>query len=501
MAGIFNWRSGREWALLGAAAVVLAIAGIWLKGWLLLAVMGAVVVFIGWQEPRLTLLALMAAVTFIYGLTTEWKVLPDSAKYIKEALIALLFARALFAAVVERTFVRTPLDKWLLLFAALGLLSGLVNETSPLVIAVALRGLFQYAAVFYSIVWLRRHLTPRFMAVLVAVGLALCLIQLPFGLFEFAYDVRRGIPNLAADEFRGTLGRSGANLLGLFVLPMLFLMLSRVLDSRQWKRSNIAIILLLAVIPFLSFSRMSWLCAAAGVTILWWRRILLSPRVLRFVAAVGAVALIALFVAVRVVALSFSGWDDLTVVRLVDPSNVVSSFSTPGLGVGLLPWAEAVVETVEKRAPVPLLGLGPGSAGSSAAVQLKTATYHTYFYDYFGLAAYGLPADLPTQLLQTGAEYGPLGPVLLGIIAFEFYRLARKLRRRARNPLDAGLGAALVISAIVMVVLSIKDGIWEQQTTSMWFWMMGGLVFVSLRRATREAAPAAATAGRPSGGR
>jgi hypothetical protein len=483
------------WLGLGLLAVGLALSSLWLGIWPLLALAGAVVVMVGWQEPRLTLMGLMVAVTFIYGLTTDLRVLPDQAKFIKEAFIALLFARALFTAITQRTFMRTPLDKWLLLFVALGLLSGLVNQTSPLVIAVALRGLFQYALVFYSIVWLRRRFTPRFMAALIGLAVALCLIQLPFGLLEFAYDVRRGIPNLSADEFRGTLGGSGANLVGLFVLPMLFLMMSRIVDSRQWKRSNLIIAFLLAIIPFLSFSRMAWLCAGLGLAILWWRRILLSPRVLAFVGAVGAVTFIALFLAIRVVAQSFENWADLTVSRIVDPAGVVGSFNTPGEGVGLVPWAKVVLDTVSTKAPVPFLGLGPGSAGSSAAVQLRTATYRRYFYDHFGLAAYHLPADLPTQLLQTGAEYGPLGPVLLVIIAFEFYGLARKLRRKERQPLALGLGAALAIAAIVMTVLMIKDGIWEQQMVSMWMWILGGLVVVQLQRSTSNGRPRALATG------
>ncbi|MEP7356173.1 MAG: hypothetical protein ABI847_02910 [Anaerolineales bacterium] len=110
--------------------------------------------------------------------------------------------------------------------------------------------------------------------------------------------------------------------------------------------------------------------------------------------------------------------------------------------------------------------------------------YYRYFYDYFHQKAVGRPADLPTQVLQTGAEYGPLGPLLLALIAFEFYRLARKLRRKDRSPLALGLGAALSVSAIVMIVLMIKDGIWEQQMVSMWMWILGGVVWVCLWRST-----------------
>src|SRR5204863_3712609 len=134
----------RYWAVLVvlAAALGLAAAGF---GWLpLLAAAVAVGVFIGWQQPRLILLTLLVVVTVIYWFTNDLLLLPDSAKYVKEALIVFLFVRAFAAAVVERTFIRTPLDKWLLLFVALGLLSGLVNQTPLTVIAAALRGLFQY---------------------------------------------------------------------------------------------------------------------------------------------------------------------------------------------------------------------------------------------------------------------------------------------------------------------------------------------------------------------
>jgi hypothetical protein len=103
---------------------------------------------------------------------------------------------------------------------------------------------------------------------------------------------------------------------------------------------------------------------------------------------------------------------------------------------------------------------------------------------------------LPTQVLQTGAEYGPLGPVLLLVIAFEFARLALRLRRTGRGPQAAGLGAALIVSAVTMVVVSIKDGIWEQQTVSVWFWVLGGLVTAALHRSAGgdKLAPVAETA-------
>jgi hypothetical protein len=202
-----------------------------------------------------------------------------------------------------------------------------------------------------------------------------------------------------------------------------------------------------------------------------------------------AAAAVLLFISVYLITTAFAVSSRLTVAKLVDPAGVVGSFTTPGYGVGLVPWALVVWRQVTTSAPVPLLGLGPGSGGSSAAVQLQTPAYLRYFYDYFHTAHAGLPADLPTQVLQTGAEYGPLGPLLLWAIAAEFYLLARRLRRAGSDPLSAALGAALVVQSVIMVVLSIKDGIWEQQTVAMWLWVLGGLVFIQLRRPSETAAP------------
>jgi hypothetical protein len=95
-------------------------------------------------------------------------------------------------------------------------------------------------------------------------------------------------------------------------------------------------------------------------------------------------------------------------------------------------------------------------------------------------------------VLETGAEYGPLGPLLLFIIAAEFFFRARRLRRVSRAPLERALGAALMVEAITMIVVSFKDGIWEQQMVSMWLWILGGFVVVSLSRLAPASQPAPA---------
>jgi hypothetical protein len=481
------------WAALAVLAVGLGLSAIFFEWYPLLAVCGLLLAVVGWQNPRLALIGLLLAVTFVYWFTTDLLILPDEAKYIKEALIALLFARGLFEALVNRTFLRTPLEKWLLLFAALGLLSGLVNQTSPLVIAVALRGLFQYALVFYAIIWLRRYFDDRFIRRYFSVAIALGLLELVIAAWQYLSSPGsiRGV-----DIFRGTLGISGSNNLGLYVLPALCYVMSRMLDSRQWRWQNLFLAVGLLLVPVWASSRMAWLVLAIAMGLMWWRRVTLTPRGLMFIAGLLAVASALLYASVTFIAQTSDAWANLTVGRVVSIRGAIASFATPGEGVGLTAWAPLVWDTVIRESPVPLLGLGPGSGGSSAAVQLNTATYRRYFFDYFRQRALNRPGDLPTQVLQTGAEYGPFGPLLLLIIAFEFFLLAHRLRRTRRSPQAMALGAALVVSAVTMVVLSIKDGIWEQQTVSMWMWILGGLVYAYFRRTSAAGRPPSAAGGR-----
>lgn len=484
-------RSGAQFgAILGvaSAAAVVGLSVLFIAvpiPLVIAALVGALVAGVIWLRPRLGLVLLLVAVSVIYWFTTDVRILPDGAKFAKELLLVVLFSRALATACVERTFWHTPIDKWLFAFVILAVISGIANAVSPIVIALAMRGLFQYALVFYTLIWLRRHWTRSFFGTLMTVAIALALLQLPVGVWQFVSEVRSGILTGAGDSFRGTLGESGANLVGLFTLPFLFYILSRMFDSQEWTWKNIVLALALALVMIISSSRMAWFCAGVGILMLWAFRLVRSWRMLLLLAVFLLIGIVVLDRSVTALADVDPRLATLTVAALVSPEGIVGAITTPGYGIGLTAWGALAVDQVLRHAPVPLLGLGPGSGGSSVAVQLQMPVYMHYFYDAFDLVARGLPPHVPTQVLQTGIEYGPLGVFLLFGIAIEFYLLARKARRLRRDPFLTALGAALTVQVLVMVLVSFKDGIWEQQAVAMWLWLLGGIVFVELRKVGR----------------
>jgi hypothetical protein len=445
------------------------------------AMIGIILTVICWKYPKINLILLLIIVSFIYWFTNDLKILPDNAKFVKEFFILILFSRAVFAAFFEKGFLRTPIEVWLILFILLGLLSGLVNGVVPQVILLALRGLFQYALVFISIVWLRRYFDKIFISRLMGIYLVIALIQFPIGLYQLVSEIRSGNFTGSGDSFHGTLGAFGANNLGLFILPILFYVIGRIINEGRWKPINIATVIILVLIPILSSSRFAWLVGFLAFTILWLPMLIKSKRLVFMIALIAIIGGIALFQIVDVYSTYNPGLSYLTVSKLLSVNTVINSFTTPGYGVGLTAWGQLAYKQIMENAPVPILGLGPGSGGSSVAVQLPVDKYYRLFYDYFNLAARHLPPNLPTQVLQTTIEYGPFGILLLFIINSEFFHMARVLFKKKSNSIISALGSALIVQTITMFILSFKDGVWEQQVISMWLWLLGGLAFISYR--------------------
>jgi hypothetical protein len=447
-------------------------------------VCGIIGIILCWVFPKLNLALLLTSILTIYWFTTDSLLLPDSAKFVKEGLLFLFFSRALVTALVERTFMRTPLDRWLFLFVLLAFVSTIVNHTPFLVMFAALRGLFQYAMLFYGIIWLRNHIRRTDIEWLMGYTVLLMWLQFVVGCLQLVSAISTS--TLTPDTFRGLLGASGANVLGLAVLPVLFFLLSRRIEfPRQRLRLQYLNLLVLSIIPFISFSMMAWVSGVITFVALWWRS-LLRRRKLLVQLAVAALLILIIFVqATHLIGLieeEVMGERYTSVASLLSIENAITAITTPGTqSIGVVGWAQHVFITLLRVAPVPSLGLGPGSGGSSAALGLDVDTYFRYFHNYFG----GDYPRLPTQILQTSVEYGPLGVILLMIMVYEFFLLGRRARRAFDDSLLKPLGAALLVQAVVMFLVSFKDSVWEQQMVAVWMWLLGGFVMALLVQRVR----------------
>lgn len=447
-------------------------------------VCGIIGVVLCWVLPKLNLAFLVTAILTIYWFTTDSMLLPDSAKFVKEGLLFLLFSRALVTAFVERTFVRTPLEKWLILFALLALASTIVNGTPFVVMVAALRGLFQYGLLFYSIIWLRHHFRRFDIKWLMRYAVLLMLLQFVVGLFQLVEAFSTN--TLTPDTFRGLLGASGANVLGLAVLPVLFYLLSKRIEfPEQRSRLQNVVVLILSIIPIISFSMMAWICGAVTFVALWWKALVRRRKLL---VQLGLAALLIVVIFVQITQLIGLIEEDergeryTSVASLLSIENAITAITIPGTqSIGVVGWAQHVIPTVIRLAPIPWLGLGPGSGGSSASLGLDVDIYFRYFHNYFG----GDYPRLPTQILQTGVEYGPFGVILLMVIICEFFLLSRRARRVFDDPLLKPLGAALLVQTVVMFLVSFKDSVWEQQMVAFWMWLLGGFVMALLLQRIR----------------
>jgi hypothetical protein len=274
------------------------------------------------------------------------------------------------------------------------------------------------------------------------------------------------------------MGPSGANDLGVYLLPFLFYLLSLRFDGRNRSVAVAAGILSMIVASVLCGSRASWFIWLAGGLLLWGRR-LLKGRVL----VPAALGLAGVYV--------FTDWiltrqGVKSIGAAVGWTGVLGSLLLVSSGGGNLAYYPVVWRLVTGEAPVPWLGLGPGMVSSTAAVQLDAPIFRNVLYDKFGQTRFGLDGSVESQILATGGETGPFGFLILlsAMVIWLVYGLCA--HREGRSAEERALGAGVAAAAIGAVALTPIRNVWEIQHLAFSLWLPGTVLY-ALRTAGKEA--------------
>jgi hypothetical protein len=466
-----------------APTLFLAVGGLKV---VLLGLLGAVTAVFLFFHPRLAFVFLALFVPTQFWLVDEAKILPRALLFADDAILFLLAVRVAGDRLrTGRPPTRTPWDLPLFLFLGIGVISAAVNGTPPVNTLAGLRGPILYILLLYIVVNAPGLFDRGLLCWTWRTLLALASVQILTGLYQFR---SRGF---IADALTGTLGLSGANDLGMFLLPFLFFLLSGWFDARDRRVGSGASLLAVLAALILCGARAAWVVAVVGIALLWGRR-LLRPRTLLFVAPVAFV--LALVVG-RIILLQGA----VSVGRALGPQGIVASLFLVSSGGGSLAYYPVVWRLVVDGAPLPLVGLGPGSVCSTAAVHLNAPLYRNVLFDYFGQTRYGLDGGVESQVIATASEFGPIGFLAVLAMMVLWIRLAWRIYRKPPSEFDRALAAGLFAAALGALLTAPIRNTWETPHLAFSLWICGTILYarVAMREAAAPPTPPARTAARP----
>lgn len=426
------------------------------------------VVLLVWNRPML-IMSLALWISVLRGPLVDGWILPRAIALVADLVIIIGTLRLIWLSSQHKAQL-PPYARMvalsMLTFCAVALLSGLVNQVSPLDAIGASRALLfgPLSFLFFS-----SSLVTKNARLQVGVQLWVALaLQVPFALWQYAHVYKLSNPDLVV----GTFGPGGANVLGLASLLGIAFLLSR--PPSSWDRRNLVLGALLVIPLVLSSSRFAqlmaipvavWIATLRGIS---WKRIAVVAALLGLI-GVG----MSLYY-------STNGRDyesEFQVATVLSGITQVRQGNVPRLA-----YFAFIAQIMRAHPGWMLIGSGPGTFASGYAIAAGTPLASD-LATQLRLVAGGLSASgyvfkenlvpVSSQVASTWSEYGVLGLVayassLLGL-------LAARLRGGERH---AVVGFSVI--AIAITLLGVFWGnLWELQGFSVLFWLMLALDFSS----------------------
>lgn len=457
------------------------------------ALLGGLAVILFIRHPALFVWA-VASYTVFEDTLQRW--LPAETRYISEVAIMFMLVITLVRHTLPTGKVqyrRTPLELPLAIFLVVALASTLVNNVPPVVSLLGLRLWVRYIVLFYLVSLL--DWPVRTQKRLIFGLLAVAVIEASLGLAQavggqkiaeaFASpDIELGgtviqsfDPGLIGAKIFGTLGRYNRFgvylmllcLLGIAVLPALGRL------KRRLMLAGLSVMLLALV---LALSRHAWLDFAVGLGII---AIIDRRKLVLLAILIGATVMVIILFVSEAPAQSTNSGQVTPVERLVElfSPKYWQGFTITG---GRVYYISVIGPRI--LAAAPLVGFGPGRFGSQVE----------FFYPSPVYAYLNMPASLNTGHaveVQWVALLGQMG--LLGLTAFlgMLSRLAQKAYRQVLNSPKGSLARSISLSllawTLAMFVSSFVGPNMTMRVSSMYYWLLAGLVCANITPLEHEA--------------
>ena len=450
---------------------------------------------ISWRSPRLVLIGI--ALMPIFDRYLIGAIVPGSlsaiTNFFSEGLLLLVALIVTAKAIRDGNLmraVRHPLFPLVVGFIAVAVVGMVVNDV-PLVIAAA-GTLFTIDAVALFFLPRLVGFPPRHAAIaagafvaVAGIAAVLAIAQITLAPTIFGMEISRGRfseGNRVTAFFDGNPNMLGAVLAMGVPFPAFA---ARYLHGR-WRVMAWALVFVLAIALFYTFSRGAWLGLAMSMLVVG---LIVDWRALALVMAAGLLAYGAAHVMPRnllVGLLSQPGDEPIPEVSFDLGGALGDRLGTIGSGRDLR------FLFIENAAPIiedhPIVGAGPGRYGGAVSARFNESPLYDQYTD--GEVPEGRTVD--NFWLHLVVEFGILGSLLFAaMVAYAITELIVAARRA--EPLTRVLLASFAAAAVVIAVDSLAEMLLEGNTTSFstWFFLGIGsaLLMAERQRRRRELDP------------
>lgn len=417
-------------------------------------------------------------------------------KYFSEVLIygLFFFAWRYYFKETKQFWPRLPINKWLLVFVGVGVISLLFNWYSPMIWLLGLRQFLRFVLLVFIIKFLNYE--EKIVKRVISVGVLILGLEVLFGLIQylsggifdkFLFSTQvvtvGGLATLGGIEqfwepgsrVFATMGRydqlgSWLALGLLLVFPFIYYLKNKQYKFYGWLAFFISVLVLV-----LTMSRASWLGFAFGIIAIGW--FLYKEKRILYVFCILAVLLGGYLV-------GFAWARD----------NLSQITEKPGQTL-----AERMFEAVSWRAwqnsydgygriffiintprivvwSSPLWGVGPGNYGGGVAAALLNTTVYNRLRLPFGIQdIYG---QIDNSWFSVWGEYGTFGLVFLGGVFIVIIKTANNIYKNSHDELARLLASGVFGATIGLMVMAFFGPYFEFRSLMFYYWLAVGILFL-----------------------
>lgn len=413
-------------------------------------------------------------------------VLAVAIKLAPEVLIAFTLGAALLLPRQNR-LMRSPIDSHLVLLIALAVFSTLLYAESTGAAANNFRALFRYVAVFYLVYYFgfsikSWRLLLSLMVVVVSLNVAFALFQYVLGdsypdVLRVNQKIRVALENIyevqqvAKDEKIGAVQAlfESPGVFGVFLIVAIVFVQSRLFLKSAGQWYFVALLLLILVSAFLTYSKTAFLLTVLAVAIFWyqyfkrWRGVVVA---IAFTASISGFIAFSVFSAV--VDQSFAKREEVAAVDNL--MNLMSSQYWDHFFQAERGWVLKEVGG-EIIGAMPIIGYSPDEDAVKARIsslsdgRLARLIYYSAFEDVYWVALLGY--------------FGLIGMGVFFSMFFALYKEGKYLLEMSR---DSGDSSRVVLSAGFLTLLLIAvpycffERALEINVFAFYFWLFAGVV-------------------------
>jgi hypothetical protein len=416
-------------------------------------------------------------------------------KYLPEVLIysTALISYWHYRERTKRWFPDLPVNRWLILYLLVAVVSLIVNQYNVTIWFLGLRQLLRFVLIFFIVIF--ENFSPQILRRLLTIGIVVIIFEAILGIVQYfsggildrylfftdsisignSIELEGGQQTWAPGQrVFATLGRydrlGSLLVIGLTMLFPWFYSLKTVIQKERWWL--IFSICTLALV--FTYSRASWVAFVAGIITVGYF-IMRDRRFFRLVSVGGGLLVVYLLFVI-----------------------VTQSFGTGAVALGQQSLRDRVVEAVSLyswqqsyegygrfffivNTPLmvvryyPLFGVGPGNYGSGVAASLLNRAVYEKLHLPFGIQnTYG---QIDNNWLSIWGEVGTFGLIAWAGLFYEIFIVSFFVQKHSAESTQRLVAQGVCGSVVAIAVLGFFGPYFEFRSLMVYFWLFAGITF------------------------